>query len=244
MKASRDITRVIHFILDELCPPILRDRWAPMSLIYRVALGKEPTRLLYDFKEKAQHMTDAEYARCYAITAQVVERPTDLDRAGLEFILDKTQSGGGGGGVLDAGCGRGFLAKKLSEAGNLVTGLDIERPRNYSPDDGYSFIAGSLEHMPFSDGEFDIVVCAHVLEHIMNLDCAISEILRVAKQRVILVLPRQREYRYTPDLHLHFFPYLYNVQRILPVTPTWIGRVGHDWGVLIDKKDGQAFEAP
>lgn len=92
-----------------------------------------------------------------------------------------------------------------------------------------------MEHMPFSDGKFETVVCAHVLEHILNLGTAMSEILRVARHQVVLVLPRQREYRYTPDLHLHFFPYLYNVQRILPIAPAWIGRVGGDWGVLIEK---------
>jgi len=231
LKASRDITRVIHFILDELCPPILRDRWAPMSLIFRAASGKETAKLVRDFKEKAPYMTEAEYAECYAIAGRTAQRPTDLDQAGLKFILSHV----GGGTVLDAGCGRGFLSIKLAEAGHSVTGLDIEPPKSYSPEDGYTFIAGSVEHMPFSDGEFDTVVCAHTLEHILDLGSAMSEILRVAKRQVILVLPRQREYRFTPDLHLHFFPYLYNVQRILPVAPVWIGRVGGDWGVLIEK---------
>lgn len=236
MKVSRDVTRVINFILDEFCPPILRDCWTLMSLIYRAGIDKESTELLRDFKEKVLCMTEAEYAKCYAITTQAPQRPTDLDRAGIKFILTNTSQGGT---VLDAGCGRGFLAKKLSEAGCSVTGLDVERPKNYSSGDGYKFIAGSVEHMPFPDGSFDTVVCAHVLEHILDLESAISEILRVADQRVILVLPRQREYRYTPDLHLHFFPYLYNVQRILPVAPTWIGRVGGDWGILIEDPHGK-----
>lgn len=230
MKVSRDITRVINFILDELCPPILHDSWTLMSLIYRVGIGKETTKLLRNFKEKVLYMTEEEYAECYAISSQAPQRPTDLDQAGVKFILSNVPREST---VLDVGCGRGFLAKKLAEAGCSVTGLDVERPKSYSPEDGFQFVAGSVEHMPFPDGSFNTVVCAHVLEHILNLESAISEILRVADQRVILVLPKQREYRYTPDLHLHFFPYLYNVQRILPVTPTWIGRVGYDWGVLI-----------
>lgn len=93
MKVSRDVTRVIHFILDEICPPILRDCWTPMSLLYRAAAGKEATKLLRDFKEKAPNMTEAEYGACYAITARAAEWPTDLDKAGLEFIL--SHAGGG-----------------------------------------------------------------------------------------------------------------------------------------------------
>lgn len=46
----------------------------------------------------------------------------------------------------------------------------------------------------------------HTLEHVRDLVSAIRELRRVAK-RMILIVPRQRPYKYTFDLHLNFFPY-------------------------------------
>jgi hypothetical protein len=48
-------------------------------------------------------------------------------------------------------------------------------------------------------------VCSHTLEHIPDLWRAAAELRRVAR-RVVVVVPRQRYYRYTFDYHLHFFP--------------------------------------
>lgn len=65
-----------------------------MSLVFRAASGKEIAGLLRDFKEKAPNMTDAEYAACYEIIAKTPQRPTDLDQAGLKFILSHCRGGG------------------------------------------------------------------------------------------------------------------------------------------------------
>jgi hypothetical protein len=35
----------------------------------------------------------------------------------------------------------------------------------------------------------------------------VQELRRVGAQRLIIVVPRQRYYRYTIDYHLHFFPF-------------------------------------
>lgn len=230
MRASRNVTSMINFILDNLCPPLLRDCYPLMYPIYRLAYGEQTAQLLH-YKDHYPFLTEQGYAEYYNVAAKtpLAARPTDLDRAGFRFILSHVE-----GTCLDAGCGRGSLAKRLSGAGYAVTGLDIEPPEGYSIADGYTFVTGSVECIPFSDNAFDTVVCAHVLEHVQDLDRALAELLRVAKGRLILVLPKQREYRYTADLHVRYFPYLYNVQRILPVQPVWIGRVGSDWGILIE----------
>lgn len=78
----------------------------------------------------------------------------------------------------------------------------------------------------------------HVLEHVPDMDAAVSELLRVTKKRLLIVLPRQREYRYTADLHIRFFPYEYNVRAALPVSArnARIFMVGSDWGILIDRE--------
>ena len=238
MKINRNFTIIINWILDNLCPPILRDCYPLMFPIYRIAYGKYTAKLLR-YKDRYPFLTDAEYAEycdCASKT-RVSERPTDLNKAGLQFILQNAL-----GSCLDAGSGRGYVAKCLAAAGHTVFAIDIVPPKNYSLEaDGYTFISGSLDALPFPDNHFDTVVCTHVLEHVPNMDTAISELLRVAKERLIIVLPRQREYRYVADLHVRFFPYEYDVRMALPASArnACISVVGFDWGILIKKDSKQ-----
>jgi hypothetical protein len=37
----------------------------------------------------------------------------------------------------------------------------------------------------------------------------------VTKKRLIVVVPKQRPYKYTFDLHLHFFPYEHSLRTIM-----------------------------
>jgi ubiquinone/menaquinone biosynthesis C-methylase UbiE len=73
---------------------------------------------------------------------------------------------------------------------------------------------GSLENLPFDDDSFDTVVCTHTLEHIRNIGQALKEIRRVTRKTLIVVVPKQREYKYTFDLHIHFFPYISSLHRL------------------------------
>lgn len=235
MKTSRDFTAVINWILDNLCPPILRDCYPLMFPIYWIAGGKHTAELLR-YKDRYPFLTETEYAKYYdyAAKTRLAERPTDLNKAGLRFILSNAS-----GSCLDAGCGRGYVAKCLASAGHTVSGVDIVPPKGYSQEaDGYTFISGSLDALPFPDKHFDTVTCTHVLEHVPDIDAAVSELLRVTKKRLLIVLPRQREYRYTGDLHIRFFPYEYNVRMALPSSArnARVSMVGSDWGILIDKE--------
>lgn len=233
MNLSRNFTCVINYILDNLCPPILRDCYPLMFPIYWMAYGKSTGKLL-KYKDHYPSLSDAEYAEYYACAAMTAlsQRPTDLDRAGLKFVLSHCI----GETYLDVGCGRGYLAKQLvSSGGASVFGLDIEPPGNYSKADGYTFVQGFIDDIPFPDESFDTVICTHVLEHVKDLKKATEELFRVTKKRLIIVLPRQREYRYVADLHIRYFPYMYNVQMAFPCKDTVIRRVGWDWGIIIQK---------
>lgn len=232
MRASRNVTSIINFILDNLCPPILRDCYPLMYPIYRMAYGKETGKLLH-FKDHYAHLTTDEIADYYACSSKtsLSSRPTDLNRAGIAFILQNIVCNGS---VLDVGCGRGWLANHLTEHGFSTTGLDIAPPKQACAK--YAFVQGDIEQMPFADASFDTVICAHTLEHVHDFDRALQELLRVTRSTLIVVLPRQREYRYVADLHVRYFPYLYNVQAAFPGENTQITRVGSDWGVLIHKE--------
>jgi hypothetical protein len=69
-------------------------------------------------------------------------------------------------------------------------------------------------------------VCTHVLEHVLDLRGAMAELRRIARRRVIVVVPLEREYRFTFNPHVHFFPYPHSfLRQIIPVPPTAQHRV-------------------
>ena len=74
--------------------------------------------------------------------------------------------------------------KKFREI--YYVGTDIDRARyRHVP----NFVEADLTRLPFGDGEFDIVICSHVLEHVPDDRVAIREMKRVlAPGGVALVL--------------------------------------------------------
>ena len=99
---------------------------------------------------------------------------------------------------LDAGCGEGFVARKVIEAvpGIELTGYDISEAALQIAADANpeaSFVAGSVVDLPFPDRSFDVVGCFEVLEHLPG-DLprrALSELARVARQVVVLSVPHE-----------------------------------------------------
>lgn len=84
----------------------------------------------------------------------------------------------------------------------------------------------------------DCTVCADLLARtlvvtqsrdIKDVEKAVSELRRVCRKKLIVVLPRQRNYRYTMDLHIHFYPYRYNVQQLMCNKEATIELLDHDW---------------
>jgi SAM-dependent methyltransferase len=204
MRLSRDVALWIHFLLDECFPPLIRDsRWF-VWLPFRLLFG-DRAEVFLGFKERAPQLSPAEFRDVYAQVAPVlIQRETDLNTACAEAIEANLV----GGSVLDAGAGRGWLARRLAARGDVhVHAIDIHvDPALREAEPGIGWVEGSVEALPFPDGAFDTVICAHTLEHVQDLPKALAELRRVARQRLIVVVPKQRPYRYTFDLHLHFFP--------------------------------------
>ena len=213
-KSSRETSIRIQRFLDEALPPFIRDScvlmWLPMKFLF----GKHSSRFM-DFKKDAYRMSEAEFADLYRDVAEVSELQgeTDLNQRCLDNIPHIVS----GNTVLEVGCGRGLLAGKLAESGKrMVTGVDIVVPetiREQYPK--VTFAQGNVEDLPFKDKQFDTVVCTHTLEHVRDLPKAMSELRRVAKRRVIVVVPRQRPYTYNFSLHLNYFPYEWSFPALL-----------------------------
>jgi 2-polyprenyl-3-methyl-5-hydroxy-6-metoxy-1,4-benzoquinol methylase len=78
---------------------------------------------------------------------------------------------GKGNEVLDLGCGEGFMAEKIAERGNKVTGVDmLAAPKCAEAFEKY-MVANLDGDLPtLGDGKFDRILLQDVLEHLRNGD--------------------------------------------------------------------------
>jgi SAM-dependent methyltransferase len=213
MALRRDFTRHLNFIFDNLIPPWLRDNKYFMYPFFYSLFGSK-TRHFMEFKTKAHRMSGDEFRDLYVFLADKhLQRKTDLNRRTIEYILGSIT----GEKVLDIACGRGYIVGLLAGRfpGKQIYGIDIVIPRVDDMPENLVISAGNVEKIDYPDRFFDTVICAHTLEHTQNLEKAVGELRRVCGQKLIIVVPMQREYKYTFDLHLHFFPYPESLSRVL-----------------------------
>jgi SAM-dependent methyltransferase len=134
--------------------------------------------------------------------------------------------------VLDVGSGNGRHAFEALRRGAEVTATDVdaaalaevERFAAAMVDAGEVPAGGRLRsvvadarHLPFADGEFDVVIAAEVLEHIHDDRAAIAELGRVLRPGGVLAVtvPRwwpekvcwalSREYHEVPGGHIRIY---------------------------------------
>lgn len=214
MKLSRDMTSKIRFIMDDFIPPVIRDSKIFSLIVFKLLyklLYKNKGDIFLNFKQKASNISEQEFRKIYTIVNSIESRDTDLNIECEKEILRNVI----GKSVLEVGCGKGYLSRKLSRR-HMVAACDIAIDKQTVKNNReIKFRKGNVENLPFANQEFDTVICTHTLEHVLNLYAAISELRRVTKQRLIIVVPKQRPYRLTFDLHLHFFPYKHSLELMM-----------------------------
>ena len=103
--------------------------------------------------------------------------------------------------VLEIGVGIGTDLVEYAKSGAIVSGTDLGKDQvmltklNLDLHDlPYKEIKeGNIEHLPFSDNSFDVVLCIGVIHHTPNSQKAVDEIFRVLKpdgQAMVLVYAR------------------------------------------------------
>ena len=96
--------------------------------------------------------------------------------------------------LLEVGYGSGIFLPELARRSRRLAGIDIHG-ESRRVEEMLSRLGieadlreASLFEMPFADGEFDALVCLSVLEHITELDAALTEFRRVLRPGGVAVL--------------------------------------------------------
>lgn len=102
--------------------------------------------------------------------------------------------------ALDVGFGLGYgldiLARKAA-----VWGVEVD-PRavaHVQREGRHSVCQYNGYLLPFNDGEFDLVTCIDVLEHVEPYHYLLSEMLRVTRHMVVISTPNRRPENTLPD---------------------------------------------
>ncbi|MGC8651999.1 MAG: class I SAM-dependent methyltransferase [Candidatus Micrarchaeia archaeon] len=100
--------------------------------------------------------------------------------------------------VLDIGCGPGFHSAALLRRGSVVYGIDYSKSMIKIAEShvkGAHFTIGSVYHMPYKSGFFDVAFASYAVEHFTRLEAAFKEIRRVLKKRGAFVFSIRNPFR-------------------------------------------------
>jgi len=91
--------------------------------------------------------------------------------------------------VLEAGCGTGLVAERLSERCDSMNGFDLSFGMLKKAKARVSRVSqAAITDLPFANDLFDTVVSFKVLAHVPDIQRALSEMARVTKPGGYLVL--------------------------------------------------------
>jgi len=188
---NRETTNKIRFVLEDILPAFMRDsrafKWFA-SLVWGKHIGE-----LARFRERAPFLSDEEYEALYKHHPRVHHGTDNSEKCLSQMATDVV-----GISICDVGCGTGFTLGRIRDSRS-----DVERfvGVDFAIDDanalsGIEYFAAKVENLPFKDGEFDTVICTHVIEHILDYKAAIKELRRITKKRLIIIVPREREHSF------------------------------------------------
>jgi len=121
-------------------------------------------------------------ADVYAVT------PTVADPARIERLVEAVDAASGSR-VLEVACGPGFLALAFAQRCREVVGLDLtdaplaiaEKHRDERGLANVRFQCGDADHLPFAEGQFDVVVCRFAFHHFEEPGLVLREMARVCR---------------------------------------------------------------
>lgn len=201
--------------------------------VHRVRIGRHPVSAL-------AASVRADYER---IHGSAPERrggwyhPDDWRR--VSYVAEQLRPGGA---VLDVGVGSGQFLNMLARSGRFdrVVGVDKARFKKFvalEPD--MTKLDGDLAALAFADGEFDVVTCMEVLEHVPHdvFVAGLAELRRVCRGQLVMSVPF-REPEPISSTHVSRFD-VADVQRWFPDGRlTLLDRPHMPWLVIEERFDG------
>ncbi len=233
---NRNLTNCIRWILDECLPPIIRDNKFFMFPFYYWAYRGKNIPAIMNYKKLVYGFSPEEYKQFYAnLDSLSRNRLTDLNHKSIAIILSKLKPDTKT--LLDVGCGSGYLLDQIARKYPHIklAGVDITSP---SKSCRHEYYQEDIQKLSFDDASFDVVTCCHTLEHILKVERAVSELQRICREKLIIVVPCQRYYFYTLDEHLNFFT---REEQLIPLLETEhfqlekCQKVWGDWVVVMHR---------
>jgi len=124
-------------------------------------------------------------ATAFNRAVQTYDQQASLQREIADSLIQQVLQNIAAGKILDAGCGTGYVARKLKQNSQYhLTALDLsdnmlnQAEINHSAHD---YVQGDIEVLPFGDEAFDCVVSNLAMQWCHSLETAITEQLRVLK---------------------------------------------------------------
>jgi len=176
-----------------------------------------------DWRMKSFKLTQDEWTRAYDNAWQHGEKPS-VNRVDIDLIASHVPNDVRT--ILDVGCGDGVLTTELAQRGWHITGLDcssvatsIAKEKLILSDYHVEYLQGFIDSLPFLDKSFDVVTCCHTLEHVNDLDKAISELKRVCKKMIIVIVPidLHEHERYSYTYHTQFFTGVEDLENVMKI---------------------------
>ena len=188
--------------------------------------GKNIT-LMMNFKAEILKISDEELMNIYSdLESRSRDRKTDLNNNTIKKINSIISSESEN--LIDVGCGNGFLLNKIKLPLSKF-GCDVFDENKYKNSQTFNYSTQNIKNLKFKDSFFDTVICCHTIEHIPDIKSAVNELKRIAKKEIIIVVPKQRFYFYTLDLHLHFFPDRFSIINLIGLKRYTLFEIDGDW---------------
>ena len=215
---KREITGSILYYLDLLLPPLIRNSFIFKKLFKdqnfkSVIISQDINRIKKYYDPSKNNIIS-------------LERESDITRRALDLIISEI-SNSGYKKICDLGGGNLFLKNEIKKELDIdIDVLDF----NYSNID-YGLTEYNLEEkLDFiEDNYYEFSISTHTIEHLLNSNQFLNEMRRITKNKIILLFPKQMPYLYTPDTHINFFPYKFEVEKLF-------GKIDGKQKKLIDLK--------